>query len=278
MSMMAMSTNNLMRGLVLVGIPEYFDLLMKQDVDSLGKFLLLRTEELKTLDIKQDHCELVVCLRSILQLLVEENRTTNSLFGDKDGASRPSKRKYKRHPKVDRNAPQAPPTAYVVFANEFREKHVEDQTAFTEIAKAVGRSWRALSPDERHRREETASTMREQYRKDLQGYKGTHQFNEYMEYRERFKTEEQERQARSTTSTSEPDISNSTGYPLSPMTDESIFGDDRNLATLLPSEPSTPSLSREVTAKQVVQDLVLPLGVFIPVCCTINLLLSDRSS
>merc|ERR1711939_1067025 len=60
-----------------------------------------------------------------------------------------AKRKYRRHPKPDENAPERPPSAYVIFSNKMREDLKGRNLSFTEIAKLVGENWQNLTPGEK---------------------------------------------------------------------------------------------------------------------------------
>src|SRR5882757_7763872 len=51
---------------------------------------------------------------------------------DRSSGSAPeAKRKYRRHPKPDENAPERPPSAYVIFSNKVREEVKDQNLSFT---------------------------------------------------------------------------------------------------------------------------------------------------
>jgi hypothetical protein len=196
-----MSSANLAKGLNILGIPQYYDQFVQQGVDSLGKLFQLTQDGAKPLQIRAEHREIIHRIASILRLLADDGSASLSLLGfgnvaspaPLDGAydlGKGGKRKYKRHPKPDPNAPQPPNSAYVVFSNEYRDKYVEDQTAFTEIAKAVGKAWREMDERERSRREKEASVLKQEYRERLRRYKDTEEYAEYKKYLDSFRAEE----------------------------------------------------------------------------------------
>jgi len=93
-----------------------------------------------------------------------------------------SKRRYRRHPKPDENAPERPPSAYVIFSNRVREDLKGDNLSFTEIAKLVGEKWRDLSPEDKYPYEEQSASAKERYNDELVEYKQTGQYASYTQY------------------------------------------------------------------------------------------------
>jgi hypothetical protein len=97
------------------------------------------------------------------------------------------KRKYRRHPKPDENAPERPPSAYVLFSNKMREELKGRNLSFTEIAKLVGENWQNLSPAEKEPYEQQAFSIKERYTNELAAYKKTNEYKEYSQYLVEFK-------------------------------------------------------------------------------------------
>ena len=83
--------------------------------------------------------------------------------GTPTGAPEP-KRKYRRHPKPDENAPERPPSAYVIFSNKVREEVKEQNLSFTKIAKLVGDRWQKLDPAGKEPYEAQANAAKERYK------------------------------------------------------------------------------------------------------------------
>lgn len=98
------------------------------------------------------------------------------------------KRKYRRHPKPDENAPERPPSAYVIFSNKVREDVRSEKLSFTDIAKLVGDKWQKLSPAGKEPYEAQASAAKEKYNSELLAYKKTDEYKEYLQYLADFKT------------------------------------------------------------------------------------------
>ncbi|KFY95229.1 hypothetical protein V500_02885, partial [Pseudogymnoascus sp. VKM F-4518 (FW-2643)] len=70
--------------------------------------------------------------------LLEDKGVTTSRSDAKDGSSSMQlgkKRKYRKHPIPDENAPARPRSAYVIFSNKMREDLKVKSLSFTEIAK-----------------------------------------------------------------------------------------------------------------------------------------------
>lgn len=97
------------------------------------------------------------------------------------------KRKYRRHPKPDPNAPEKPPSAYVLFSNTIREEVKSDNLTFTEIARLVGERWQKLNPVQKESFESHASALKETYNSQLIEYKKTDVYKEYGQYLVDFK-------------------------------------------------------------------------------------------
>jgi len=101
------------------------------------------------------------------------------------------KRRYRRHPKPDPNAPERPPSAYVLFSNQVREDLKAENLSFTEMAKVVGEKWQQLNTDGREPYETEASDMKDAYNAKLIDYKKTPEYKEYAEYLTNFKAAQQ---------------------------------------------------------------------------------------
>ncbi|KAL9105889.1 MAG: hypothetical protein Q9227_009000 [Pyrenula ochraceoflavens] len=97
------------------------------------------------------------------------------------------KRKYRRHPKPDENAPERPPSAYVIFSNKIRDEVKSQNLSFTEIAKLVGERWQTLTPAEKEPYETQANSAKETYITELAKYKKTDSHKKYLQYLAEFK-------------------------------------------------------------------------------------------
>jgi len=113
---------------------------------------------------------------------------------DVGSGTQSAKRKYRRHPKPDENAPERPPSAYVIFSNKMREELKGRSLSFTEIAKLVGENWQSISPSEKEPYEQQASTDKERYNNELSEYKKTPQYKEYSQYLAEFKARQANQQ------------------------------------------------------------------------------------
>ncbi|KAI3323520.1 hypothetical protein HD806DRAFT_522676 [Xylariaceae sp. AK1471] len=110
-------------------------------------------------------------------------------FGRTDSKVGPivAKRKYRRHPKPDENAPERPPSAYVLFSNKMREDLKGQNLTFTEIAKLVGENWQNLGRAEKEPFERQANEAKEKYNHDLAEYKKTAEYGKYNDYLHEFR-------------------------------------------------------------------------------------------
>jgi hypothetical protein len=98
-----------------------------------------------------------------------------------------TKRKYRRHPKPDENAPVRAPSAYVIFSNKIREDVRSQNLSFTDIARLVGDRWQKLAPAEKEPYETQAAVAKEKYNAELAEYKKTDSYRDYMHYLVEFK-------------------------------------------------------------------------------------------
>lgn len=126
----------------------------------------------------------------------DEKRVSGTKTDAKDASSgtNGAKRKYRRHPKPDENAPERPPSAYVIFSNKMREDFKGRNLSFTEIAKLVGENWQSLSPGEKEPYEQQAFSAKERYNNELAEYKKTSEYTEYSKYLAEFKTRQSNQQ------------------------------------------------------------------------------------
>jgi hypothetical protein len=98
-----------------------------------------------------------------------------------------TKRKYKRHPKRDKNAPVKPLSAYVMFAHKVREEFAGQTISFPDMAKIVGDRWKNIRPEEKEAYENEAAKKKEEYQTEMAVYKTTESWKKYQEYLKEFK-------------------------------------------------------------------------------------------
>lgn len=123
---------------------------------------------------------------------LDDSKLASAKPDSRDGGSgvQGAKRKYRRHPKPDENAPERPPSAYVIFSNRMREELKGRHLSFTEIAKLVGENWQTLTPAEKEPYEQQAFAAKEKYNQELNEYKKTEQYKEYARYLADFKAKQ----------------------------------------------------------------------------------------
>jgi hypothetical protein len=101
------------------------------------------------------------------------NKTSSSSSSSRTS---PLKRKYRRHPKPDKNAPIKPPSAYIMFSNDARAKLKDHSLTFVEIAKLVGDQWKNLSLNQKQAYERTAMRAKDKYIDALNAYRQTNEY------------------------------------------------------------------------------------------------------
>jgi len=152
-----------------------------------------------------------------------------------------AKRKYRRHPKPDENAPDRPPSAYVIFSNRMREELKGQNLSFTEIAKLVGERWQSISLVEKDPYEQQATAAKERYNAELSAYKKTSQYAEYAQYLAEFKARQSnQQQVTDLDVPKRPKLENHFSPESSGTTSSSISQHGRDTPTEhMPGEPSS---------------------------------------
>ncbi|POR32654.1 High mobility group protein 20A [Tolypocladium paradoxum] len=187
-----------------LGLTQYLDAFVDQGFDAWDTILDIQESDLDALGVKLGHRRKLqrrianargiapsVSLASLKPaaeeskpetLRRESSRTEGN--GESNGVT---KRKYRRHPKPDENAPERPPSAYVLFSNKMREDLKTQNLTFTEIAKLVGENWQSLAPAEKETYESQANAAKEKYHRDLAEYKKAPEYRRYAQYLHDFK-------------------------------------------------------------------------------------------
>ncbi|KAF1984579.1 hypothetical protein K402DRAFT_405946 [Aulographum hederae CBS 113979] len=103
------------------------------------------------------------------------------------------KRRYRRHPKPDANAPKRPKSAYVRFADQLRTQPQISGLSFVQIAKVVGEKWQQLDPNTKRTMEYQASRELDEYELNMDSYKKTAEYRKYQRYLDGFHAEQQQK-------------------------------------------------------------------------------------
>lgn len=198
-----------------IGLTQYLDTFIEQGFDTWETILDIRESDFKALGVKLGHRRKlerkIAAYRGISNTQALAPTKSASPPGTEDAAAsdeasknatpkpgkdgsnlQPSgKRKYRRHPKPDENAPERPPSAYVIFSNKMREDLKEQSLSFTEIAKLVGEHWQNLSAVDKEPYERQAFALKEKYTLQMADYRQTESFRAYAEYLADFKAKQQ---------------------------------------------------------------------------------------
>ncbi|KAF8247451.1 hypothetical protein K440DRAFT_643735 [Wilcoxina mikolae CBS 423.85] len=194
-----------------LGLLQYLGRLNDEGFDKWETVLDITEQDLATLNFKLGHRRIlqreIASARGIAatQALTSAQFSTVEDFDpeEKPSPSKPSKselgkgqtaaastgkRKYRRHPKTDENAPEKPPSAYVMFANSVRDELKGQNLSFTDIAKLVGERWKVLAPDKKEMYEYEASAAKDKFNTEFEEYKKTDKYREYAKYLAEFKS------------------------------------------------------------------------------------------
>ncbi|KAI1390208.1 uncharacterized protein F4822DRAFT_428550 [Hypoxylon trugodes] len=187
-----------------LGISQYLDAFVEQGFDSWETILDITESDLDALGVKLGHrrklqrrianyrgvapeTSLVSPTRTSIEDVRLDSNRTEPLKPEKPDGAAVAKRKYRRHPKPDDNAPERPPSAYVLFSNKMREDLKGQNLTFTEIAKLVGENWQNLNRDEKEPFERQAHEAKEKYNRELADYKKTNEYRKYCDYLHEFR-------------------------------------------------------------------------------------------
>ncbi|KFY05408.1 hypothetical protein O988_00019 [Pseudogymnoascus sp. VKM F-3808] len=190
-----------------IGLAQYLDSFREQGFDTWDSILDITELDLDILGVKLGHRRRlqrkIAEARRVShghQALASPKRSTCSLEGKlpedgkgviaqssdgKEGSSArqlSGKRKYKKHPKPDENAPARPRSAYVIFSNKMREDLKDKSLSFTEFTKLVGKTWQNLTTSEKEPYEQQAFDAKEKYVNELRKYITTESYYSYSEY------------------------------------------------------------------------------------------------
>ncbi|KAK4238664.1 hypothetical protein C8A03DRAFT_14896 [Achaetomium macrosporum] len=190
-----------------LGITQYLDAFLEQGFDTWETILDITESDLDALGVKLGHrrklqrriansrgiapdASLVSPTQSSAEELKPQDaiKTEPATFEVRESVGViVTKRKYRRHPKPDENAPERPPSAYVLFSNKMREELKGRNLSFTEIAKLVGENWQNLTAAEKEPFESQAQAMKDKYLADFAEYKKTPEYRKYQVYLQEFK-------------------------------------------------------------------------------------------
>ncbi|KFZ17804.1 hypothetical protein V501_01558 [Pseudogymnoascus sp. VKM F-4519 (FW-2642)] len=173
-------------------LTQYLDNFLEQGFDTWDTILDITEPDFDVLGVKLGHRRFR--WSGLDDKLLEEGKgVTTSRSDRKDGSSsmQPSKkRKYRRHPKPDENAPARPHSAYVIFSNKMREDLKGKSLSFTEIAKLVGKKWQYLTPSEKETYKQQGFAAKEKFMAELVEYNKTKSYKTYSEYLLDFKAKQ----------------------------------------------------------------------------------------
>ncbi|KAH0499372.1 hypothetical protein TgHK011_006573 [Trichoderma gracile] len=188
-----------------LGISQYLDAFVDHGFDTWDTILDIQESDLDALGVKLGHRRKLqrrianargidpsISLSSVQAAIEDEkydgsHRKREAPCHAGNGGSSTAKRKYRRHPKPDENAPPRPMSAYVLFSNKLREDLKKDPSlSFVAIAKLVGGNWQNLPLQEREYYEAQARADKERYYREMALYKQTPQYQEYMKYLQDF--------------------------------------------------------------------------------------------
>ncbi|KAF2683047.1 hypothetical protein K458DRAFT_49822 [Lentithecium fluviatile CBS 122367] len=190
-----------------LGLTEYTKVLADNGFHNWETVLDITEEDLTTLNFKLGHRRAlqreIATYRGVPSALALENDgspgeqkplSTSALECLARQTTTPpprEKRRYRRHPRPDTNAPKKPKTAYVNFADDLRSSPEISALSFVDIAREVGRRWQELPPEKKRVWESNAARAMQEFEAQMDEYKKTENWRKYQNYLVEFKAQQQ---------------------------------------------------------------------------------------
>jgi len=114
------------------------------------------------------------------------------------------KRGYRHHPKPDKDAPERPYSAYVLFSNHTRAYLKAHNLTFTDLSKTVGERWQALSPEEKEAWKQRGAGPWDDYKEKVAVYQKTDKYKAYQKYVMEFKATQESKKSTRKQSVTQP--------------------------------------------------------------------------
>ncbi|KAL1610178.1 hypothetical protein SLS60_001843 [Paraconiothyrium brasiliense] len=191
-----------------LGLKSYLDALVENGFHNWDTVLDITEEDLTALNFKLGH-------RRTLQREIATFRgvppSTSLALDESNAADQPAlstfaleslirqtstpppreKRRYRRHPRPDNNAPKKPKTAYVNFADQLRTEPEISCLSFVNIAREVGRRWQHLPPEQKRIWESHAARAMQEFEAQMDEYKKTESWRKHQAYLIDFRSQQQ---------------------------------------------------------------------------------------
>ncbi|KAL8838748.1 MAG: hypothetical protein Q9170_001997 [Blastenia crenularia] len=176
--------------LSLLGMGQYYPNFLEAGFETWETILDITEDDLDSLGVQRGHRrrlqqEIAFSLTSGAEPDDAQSRALNrSLLNTDASVSTQTgrKRQYTRHPKPDPNAPQRPPSAYLLFSNALRDDLKEHSLSFTDKSKVVGDRWQSMPEAAKNQWRQKASGPWEKYKSDQTQYQGTDGYRGYQAY------------------------------------------------------------------------------------------------
>jgi len=194
-----------------LGLSEYLQVLVENGFHSWETVVDITEEDLTALHFKLGHRralqrEIATSRGVPLSLSLDLDNTSNSNSNNEPTSLSSSaletltrqtstpptreKRRYRRHPRPDANAPKKPKTAYVNFADQLRTDPNVSQLSFVNIAREVGRRWQELPAEQKRVWESNAARAMQEFEAQMDNYKKTDNWRRYQAYLNDFRAQQ----------------------------------------------------------------------------------------
>jgi hypothetical protein len=145
-----------------------FSSLMKPPPEKKAKTSTLSSSKPSTLDHDDDDDEMVIFAPSKPRYDPEDDEISLATDNKPASVSAPvlpvvEKKKKATRPKKEAGAPKGPVASFMMYSNATREKVISENPGMSmaDVSRAIGQSWKALTPDERTPFEDLAKKDKE---------------------------------------------------------------------------------------------------------------------
>ncbi|KAI9693530.1 MAG: hypothetical protein M1820_009182 [Bogoriella megaspora] len=179
-----------------LNLAQYFEILVDNGFDSWEIVQDITEDDLAELGFKLGHrraLQRAIANSSRPSLALDHEATSGrsasppSTNQHRNEEHKVSKRRYRRHPRVDPSAPKRPKTAYVMFADHLRKDPEITTLSFIEISRQVGMRWQSMGREEKYLWDIQAAQAMQRYTREMEEYRKTDAFRDHQRYLEQFR-------------------------------------------------------------------------------------------
>jgi len=175
-------------------VAKYPDFSITEVATELGKMWKDVTDKEKAQYISQNST-----LKETYVKAMKKYKESSSYRKHQEVVAEHKKKMDRKHYKKDPNAPKRPPSAYMIYISEVRDKVVKENPGIevNDVLKKIGSLWRNLDKKEEAKYQKKAEKLRAKYEKELTAYQKTDGYKAHQAEKEAFLAKRRERREKS---------------------------------------------------------------------------------